>query len=104
MDLDGIIWCCTVLYGLVALLWVVSWKFTGNSERTTYFHAGLVCFTFGAMSMGMNLLNKSVITALKAPCLVTAVQMACSAITMVALAPDSIRQMTRAQVVLWLIV
>merc|ERR1719379_2389028 len=48
-------------------------------------HTALICTTFASMSLGMNLLNKSLVTALQAPCLITAIQMLATVISLVLL-------------------
>lgn len=84
VNIPGIFMMCAALYGVLAIGWISMSQMDLIKEGTTI-HTAMVCATFSAMAIGMNVLNKSLVTALGAPCLITAIQMFSSVACLVAL-------------------
>merc|ERR1719163_704176 len=79
---------CVCVYGALGLAWVMFKRIPTTHESFASIELALLCCTFMCMSAGMHVLNKSLVTALKSPSLVTVAQMA---IAVVALAFTSMK-------------
>jgi len=102
MDTTSIFIFCAVLYGGIAALWLLFKQM--KAEEGSVQHTGLLCVTFGSMSLGMHLLNKSLVTALDAPCLITGIQMLVAAVAMGAMQWEKIMQTEGKHAMVWMIV
>lgn len=83
IDITSIFILFAVLYGALAIAWITLHASKLINEGSLA-HTGMVCITFGAMSLGMNVLNKSLVEALQAPSLITGIQMLATVGSMVA--------------------
>merc|ERR1719502_790166 len=78
------------VYGALGTAWVMFLKVPKEHPQHASFELALLCCTFMCMSAGMHVLNKSLVTSLQAPSLVTAAQMV---MAVAALACTSISQL-----------
>jgi len=69
---------CLVIYIPVAFAWSTYYRYGGSGKAYT----ALLCYTWVAMSLGMNTINKTLVMYLNTPCLITASQMAMAALFM----------------------
>merc|ERR1719379_2792401 len=88
MNISSIFLFCAVLYGGIAALWLLFKQLPKESQEGSVQHTGLLCLTFGSMSLGMHLLNK---------CLVAAVAIC-------AMQWEKIIKSEQKQVLMWMIV
>lgn len=70
-----------IVYSTMGILWLV-WYYQSESNRNPYLYTTLMASTWVTISVGMNVLNKSLSTQLKSPCLITAVQMFIAVVVM----------------------
>jgi len=103
-SISSIFLFCAVLYGGLGALWLVFKQLPKESQEGSVQHTGLLCITFGSMSLGMHLLNKSLVTALAAPCLITGIQMLASAVAIIIMQWDKIKETEHKQALVWMIV
>lgn len=105
---------CLVLYGSLALAWGVYWHSKagraapsrnlqqaqeGGQDRA---RVSLLCITWAATSVGMHVLNKSLVTTLEAPALISTVQMSIAVVTTSVLCGGQLRVAPRDQLLWWL--
>lgn len=69
------------LYGGILVLWVI-FRRSPTLQKVELYNTILLCVTWASMSIGMNVLNKALVTLLGAPTLVAAAQMLVAAIAM----------------------
>lgn len=73
----SVIFClCTVMYGSVAVAWVMYMALVPNRKDTSLMHTGMLCISWASCSIGMIVLNKHLAVALEAPALIAMAQMA----------------------------
>jgi drug/metabolite transporter (DMT)-like permease len=93
-----------VVCGIVLVALTVSWgayaALTATGKEIRAFKLGLLCASFGACSWAMNVLNKALVTTLKAPSLVTGAQMLMTVIGSLLLARSKLT-FDAAQVLKW---
>merc|ERR1719262_1678465 len=104
IDVTSIFLFCAVLYGGIAALWLLFKQLPKDSQEGSVHHTGLLCLTFGSMSLGMHLLNKSLVTALDAPCLITGIQMLVAAGAIIIMQSGTILQTEGKHALVWMIV
>lgn len=91
------------VYGGLGVAWVI-FKRLPAASRPASVELMLLCVTFLSMSVGMNVLNKSLVTALKAPALVTVAQMAMAVIALSATSLQTLFETDRKMLLTWLLV
>jgi len=92
-DLMQIFIFCICVYGALGLAWVAFKRIPETHEQHASAELALLCVTFMCMSAGMHVLNKSLVTSVESPSLVTAAQMVMAA---GALAFTSLKQLMEA--------
>jgi len=98
---------CVVMYGSIGLLWVFHWKRKGSSALSAdgaLFYIALLCVSWASTSVGMHVLNKSLVSYLEAPALISAAQMALAVFVMGATSGHMLWNAPREQIFRWLIV
>jgi len=94
------------VYGFMGCLWLLLWHSCGEGNEKPYLKTMLLAATWSSMSIGMNVLNKSLSTQLESPCLIASTQMA---IAVVVLLCTTLPQQRKAlenpqQLKVWLVV
>jgi drug/metabolite transporter (DMT)-like permease len=77
----GIAMLCGIMYSCIGIAWFTFWNVTwkGTTEAIANIRIVLLCLTWCSTSLGMHILNKSVMTVLPAPELIAIIQMAIAA-------------------------
>lgn len=78
-DLMQIFIFCVCVYGALGAAWMVFLKVDKAHPNYAHIELVILCCTFMCFSAGMHVLNKSLVTSLQAPSLVTAAQMVMAA-------------------------
>jgi solute carrier family 35 protein len=94
---------CVSVYGALAIAWVI-YKRVPEKSRPPSLELALLCATFLCMSVGMNVLNKSLVTALQAPALVTSAQMAMAVLALSVTSMNTLLQTDPKMLLTWLLV
>lgn len=81
-----------VMYGFIGCLWLVKWTCYSVSDNKSILHTVMIALTWASLSIGMNVLNKSLSAQLKSPCLIATVQMLVAVITTVCTAFSELRK------------
>jgi len=102
-SLVQIIVFCVCVYGALGVTWVI-FKRLPEERRPPSMELVLLCVTFLCMSAGMNVLNKSLVTALKAPALVTAAQMGMAVLALSITSMKTLMETDRKMLLTWLLV
>lgn len=96
---------CVVMYGGMGLAWSTNWRaMTDANLPRTHFHTGLLCVTWASTSVGMHVLNKSLVTYLQAPALISAVQMVIASVFVGFTAYKEFAKAPRQQLLRWMFV
>lgn len=103
-NLQSIFTFCVVLYGSLGALWLAYSKIPKQDVRYAWLHIGLLCITWAAMSVGMHVLNKTLVVALNAPALITIFQMVVACSVMLVTSWRQLAQANRKELLIWLVV
>jgi hypothetical protein len=97
---------CVVTYGAIGSLWMVWSKIPKESMSRfpTWLQIGLLCITWCSMSVGMHVLNKTLVVALNAPSLIAIFQMMMACTAMMATSWRQLAEANRRQLFIWMIV
>eukprot|EP00405_Crypthecodinium_cohnii_P015606 CAMPEP_0206456174 /NCGR_PEP_ID=MMETSP0324_2-20121206/22207_1 /ASSEMBLY_ACC=CAM_ASM_000836 /TAXON_ID=2866 /ORGANISM="Crypthecodinium cohnii, Strain Seligo" /LENGTH=456 /DNA_ID=CAMNT_0053927051 /DNA_START=230 /DNA_END=1600 /DNA_ORIENTATION=- len=113
---------CVTMYGSIGILWLLYWSWAkgstgaaesntlqvsptaGPPEQATPFYITLVCLSWASTSVGMNIMNKSLVSSLGAPALISAVQMVIAVVVMTATGGSKFKDLPRSQLLTWMIV
>eukprot|EP00405_Crypthecodinium_cohnii_P046669 CAMPEP_0206582090 /NCGR_PEP_ID=MMETSP0325_2-20121206/34258_1 /ASSEMBLY_ACC=CAM_ASM_000347 /TAXON_ID=2866 /ORGANISM="Crypthecodinium cohnii, Strain Seligo" /LENGTH=462 /DNA_ID=CAMNT_0054088667 /DNA_START=69 /DNA_END=1453 /DNA_ORIENTATION=+ len=111
---------CVTMYGFIGLLWLVYWSKTKGTaaarttqlaqapttanEQASPFYVGLLCASWASMSVGMHVMNKSLVSYLEAPALISAIQMIIAVVAMAFSAGSKFKDLPRSQLKSWMFV
>merc|ERR550532_493655 len=71
-----IICLCAVVYGFIGLCWFICWSAPHRLHGViAKCRVGLLCLSWASTSLGMHVINKALMSALRAPAIVSTVQM-----------------------------
>jgi len=103
-DLMQIFIFCICVYGALGLAWVAFKRIPETHEQHASFELALLCVTFMCMSAGMHVLNKSLVTSVESPSLVTAAQMVMAAGALAFTSLKQLMEADRKMMVTWLLI
>jgi len=66
---------CTVMYGTIGVLWIAFWRVPEEHSSKQPARVALLCMSWSSMSIGMQVLNKTLVMTLGAPALISVGQM-----------------------------
>jgi len=66
---------CSCMYGSIALMWALFWRLPERHAARAHGRVFLLCMTWASMSVGMQVLNKMLVSKLQAPALISVGQM-----------------------------
>jgi hypothetical protein len=99
------------MYGTIGLLWGFYWQRQkvaaaagGAGASLEKFYVLLLCVSWSSMSVGMHVLNKSLVEALQAPALISGVQMLVAVLVMGATSGNKLFTVPSGQLKRWLVV
>jgi len=95
---------CICVYGALGVLWLAFRQIPKDHPQHTSFELGLLCITFMCMSAGMHVLNKSLVTSLQSPSLVTAAQMVMAAGALGCVSMKQLMNSDRKMLFTWLLI
>jgi len=100
---------CVTMYGTIAILWALYWQRTkatvaGVNQGMENFYVTLLCISWASMSVGMHVLNKSLVEYLQAPALISGAQMLMAVVVMGSTSGDKLFLVPPGQLKRWLVV
>merc|ERR1719188_983962 len=97
---------CVCMYGGIALMWAVFWYLPDCPGRTSKANGKvfLLCMTWASMSVGMQVLNKTLVSMLQAPALISVGQMWIAVLLVGIPSYKELLDAPRRQLMIWLIV
>lgn len=108
---------CIVMYGTIAVLWIAYFSrrtavdrrtpvdgTATQNEQASAFYVGLLCASWASMSVGMHVLNKSLVSYLQAPAVISAVQMVIAVVVVGFMSGLKILTVPRRQILRWMFV
>merc|ERR1719420_1153365 len=101
-DLTSIFIFCIFVYGALGATWFVYSRF--DKPVVARYELPLLCVTFCSMSAGMHVLNKSLVSTLKAPGLITAAQMLMAVLALSVTSLPQLMQSSPKQLFTWLLI
>jgi len=104
LSMASVVTLCVVMYGSIAGLWVLFRGLPKDHPNTTIMRVALLCVSWSSMSVGMHVLNKGLASTLKAPALISLVQMAVAAIAMMITSCGKLFLVPPSQLRTWLFV
>jgi len=93
---------CATMYCLIGVMWLLYLKFGG--VRSPEVKMTLLCISWASMSIGMHVLNKTLVVALDTPSLVAAAQMTITVGATLCMSGRELLATDRQQLTQWLIV
>lgn len=103
-DIGRTVYVCGFMYASIGMLWWLATWAPKDSPRTLQMQVTLHCLTWTSTSVGMQMLNKSLVTWLEAPALISAAQMAVTGIVISGLTFNRLLKSDKKQLLLWMIV
>merc|ERR1719262_1009143 len=95
---------CACLYGALGMAWIMFKRIPTSHSNFASMELTLLCITFMCMSAGMHVLNKSLVTALKAPSLVTVAQMLMAVVALSFTSLKTLMETDRKMLCTWLLI
>jgi len=95
---------CICVYGALGVLWLAFRQIPKDHPQHTSFELGLLCITFMCMSAGMHVLNKSLVTSVESPALVTAAQMVMASGALVCVSFKQLMNSNHKMLITWLLI
>jgi solute carrier family 35 protein len=97
---SSVFYVCGGIIASLSACWIIFWTLSSAGRPVQTLKLALLCFSFGACSWAMNVLNKALVTALAAPTLVTGAQMAMTVVGTLVLARNKL-VFDKVQVLKW---
>jgi drug/metabolite transporter (DMT)-like permease len=97
---------CVCMYGGIALMWVFFWSLPERDGHVSKANGKvfLLCMTWASMSIGMQVLNKTLVSKLQAPALISVGQMWIAVVLVGIPAYKDLLDAPKGQMLVWLIV
>merc|ERR1719188_2059384 len=97
---------CVCMYGGIALMWAFFWDLPDGPGHTSKANGKvfLLCMTWASMSIGMQVLNKTLVSKLQAPALISVGQMWIAVVLVGIPSYKELLDAPRRQLMIWLIV
>jgi len=95
---------CVFMYSGIALMWGVFWLMPKQNAAKAHGKVFLLCMTWASMSVGMQVLNKTLVSKLQAPALISVGQMWIAVVLVGIPSYKELLDAPRSQLLIWLIV
>jgi drug/metabolite transporter (DMT)-like permease len=95
---------CVCMYGGIALMWGLFWRLPEENAGKAHGRVFLLCMTWASMSVGMQVLNKTLVSKLQAPALISVGQMWIAVLLVGIPSYKELLDAPRRQLMIWLIV
>jgi drug/metabolite transporter (DMT)-like permease len=92
------------MYGGIALMWGLFWRLPEENAGKVHGRVFLLCMTWASMSVGMQVLNKTLVSKLQAPALISVGQMWIAVLLVGIPSYKELLDAPRRQLMIWLIV
>jgi len=95
---------CVCMYGGISLMWALFWRLPEEHAFKAHGRVFLLCMTWASMSVGMQVLNKTLVSKLQAPALISVGQMWIAVVLVGIPSYKEVLDAPKGQLLIWLIV